>query len=184
MIKLIPFTRDHFSYLKYWLNDTSPAFLMKWGGVTFQFPLTDEQLHSYITNVNEKNNEAFLFTVIKKNSCRPIGHVALRKIDHIHHSARIGKLLIGEEQDKKQGFTPIILDQILHFAFETLQLHRISLGVFETNPHAHKIYRRYGFKDEGFFRDFRLVDSEYWGMYEMSLLQDEWQQKQVNCSFE
>lgn len=174
MIELIPFTRDHFTLLKKWLNSTSPAFLMKWGGATFQYPLTDKQLETYVVGANLQDSESYIFTVIESKSRQFLGHVALRKIDYIHHSARVGKLLIGSEQDRGKGYTPIILDQVLLFAFETLHLHRVTLGVFDNNHRAHEIYLKYGFIDEGFFRDFRLVGKKYCGMYEMSILEDEW----------
>lgn len=181
MIELIPFTRDHFTFLKTWLNSTSPAFLMKWGGATFQYPLSDEQLETYIVGANLQDSDSYIFTVIEMKSRQFIGHVALRKIDYTHHSARVGKLLIANEQDRGKGYTPIILDQVLLFAFETLYLHRVTLGVFDNNPRAHKVYQKYGFSDEGFFRDFRLVDNKYWGMYEMSILEDEWRNIKHNA---
>jgi len=179
MIELIPFTRDHFSLLKTWLNDTSPAFMMKWGGVTFQYPLTDEQLNIYAKGANVKESESYLFIVIETTSLRLIGHVALRKVDYTHQSARVGKLLIGNQQDRGKGYTPMILDQVLSFAFDTLKLHRVTLGVFDNNLHAYKIYRKYGFTQEGYFRDFRRVGDKYCGMYEMSMLEDEWK-RQIN----
>jgi RimJ/RimL family protein N-acetyltransferase len=177
MIEIIPFTRDHFALLKTWLNETSPAYLMKWGGVTFLYPLTDEQLESYSYGANGEECESYLFTIIETKSRRSIGHVALRKIDYTHQSARVGKLLIGNQQDRGKGYTPLILDKILSYAFDRLKLHRVTLGVFDNNPHAYRIYLKYGFTQEGYFRDFRRVGETYWGMYEMSMLESEWQNK-------
>ncbi|PYZ94052.1 GNAT family N-acetyltransferase [Salipaludibacillus keqinensis] len=174
MIQLIPFTKEQFPILKKWLNQTSPVFLMKWGGVTFEYPLTDKQLEKYILGANRKDSESYIFTVIESNSKRPIGHVALRKVDYNHRSARLGKLLIGEERDRGKRLTPLIINQVLQYAFETLHLHRVTLGVFDNNTHAKQIYETYGFKEEGYFRDFRRVDAHYWGMYEMSILEHEW----------
>ncbi|MCE7793658.1 GNAT family N-acetyltransferase [Salipaludibacillus sp. CUR1] len=176
MIKLIPFTENHFPLLKNWLNCTSPEFLLKWGGVTFEFPITDEQLKQYIQKANFPGSPDFIFTVEDLNSGRAIGHIALRKTDYYHRSARLGKVLIGETASRNKGFTPYILHELLRFAFEELLLHRVSLGVFDNNLHAKKIYSKYGFKTEGYFRDYRRIGDNYWGMYEMSILDKEWHQ--------
>ncbi|UCZ54231.1 GNAT family N-acetyltransferase [Bacillus shivajii] len=174
MIELKPFTKKDFPLLLNWINKTSAKFLMKWSGSTFTFPLTEKQLKNYTCRANKDESDTFIFTALLKDTGRPIGHIAIRKIDYQHRSARLGKVLIGDEKDRGKGYTKMMIYDALSFAFDTLNLHRVSLGVFDNNNHAKQIYERFGFKTEGYFRDFRFVDGEYWGMYEMSLLQHEW----------
>jgi hypothetical protein len=45
---------------------------------------------------------------------------------------------------------------LLHHAFESLNLNRISLQVFESNPRAIKAYKRMSFTVEGRLREARF----------------------------
>lgn len=78
------------------------------------------------------------------------------------------------------GYTPVLLKKVLSYAFNTLQLHKVSLGVFDTNLRAKYIYEKFGFIQEGYFRDHVNVDNAYWGMYEMSILEHEWRALSLN----
>ena len=55
-----------------------------------------------------------------------------------------------------------------------LQLHRISLGVYDFNTSAIKCYKASGFALEGVTRDVLWMDETFWSLVEMSMLEDEW----------
>jgi RimJ/RimL family protein N-acetyltransferase len=67
-----------------------------------------------------------------------------------------------------------MIKEILNIAFDQLQLHRVSLGVFDFNISAITCYEKAGFIKEGLLRDSRKNDDEYWSLWEMSILENEW----------
>jgi RimJ/RimL family protein N-acetyltransferase len=67
-----------------------------------------------------------------------------------------------------------MIKEILKIAFDELQLHRVSLGVFDFNFSAIACYEKAGFIKEGLLRDSRKNGDEYWSLWEMSILENEW----------
>lgn len=63
---------------------------------------------------------------------------------------------------------------LLNIAFNDLSLHRVGLGVFDFNESAIRSYEKVGFVKEGLLRDVRKMGDEYWSLWEMSILEDEW----------
>jgi RimJ/RimL family protein N-acetyltransferase len=71
---------------------------------------------------------------------------------------------------------------MLKHGFETLNLHRIFLHVYETNPSAIQTYEKVGFVKEGIMRDAIYRNGCYINVLLMSVLRSEWnliQEKQV-----
>lgn len=64
--------------------------------------------------------------------------------------------------------------ELLKIAFDNLSLHRVELGVFAFNESAIKSYEKVGFVKEGLLRDFRKVKDDYWNLWQMSILENEW----------
>ncbi len=70
-----------------------------------------------------------------------------------------------------------MIEEILKIAFKELNLHRVSLGVFDFNYSAIACYEKAGFIKEGLLRDARKTGNEYWSLWEMSILENEWREK-------
>ncbi|WP_026688985.1 GNAT family N-acetyltransferase [Alteribacter aurantiacus] len=174
MIRLDYFTEEDFDTLIQHVNGTSPSFFMQWSGPTFTFPLSREQLLTYIEGANnpESKNHIYKLTLLKTNNT--VGHLAIRNIDHFHGGARLGKVLIFPEYRGK-GYGKIAIRRAITIAFEELNIHRLALGVFSFNKLAFQLYKETGFHEEGYFRDFRRVGDQYWDMYEMSMLKTDYE---------
>ncbi len=67
-----------------------------------------------------------------------------------------------------------MMEEVLIVAFEQLDLHSVSLGVFDFNTSAIVCYERVGFVKERLLRDARKIGDEYWNLWEMSILKHEW----------
>jgi RimJ/RimL family protein N-acetyltransferase len=63
---------------------------------------------------------------------------------------------------------------ILRFAFEELNLYRVSLDVFEYNPRAVRSYEKAGFSHEGRLRRCLNRNGRRWDLIYMGILRDEW----------
>lgn len=103
-----------------------------------------------------------------------IGHISLDNIDKKNKSARLGKVLVGDGSLRGRGIGPVMIEKVLKIAFEELSLHKVSLGVFDFNKSAIACYENVGFVKEGLLRDSRKIKDEYWNLWEMSILEQEW----------
>ncbi|WP_286230122.1 GNAT family N-acetyltransferase [Neobacillus mesonae] len=174
MIELKYFDRSDFKQLIEWID--SPQFMLQWSGPTFEYPLTESQLEKYIENANSENAEAMIYKVIETETGKVIGHISLGRIDRKHKSARIGKVLIGDQSVRGKGIGQQMINGILSIAFDELHLHRVSLGVFDFNTSAITCYEKAGFIKEGLLRDSSKNIDEYWNQWEMSILENEWRE--------
>lgn len=174
MIELHYFDRSHIPVLMSWIK--TPEFLLQWAGPTFHFPLTEQQIEKYIENVNLDMSNSLVYSVLLKETGDVIGHIALTNIDREHKSARVGKVLIGDQRVRGKGIGYLMVREVLKIAFEQLDLHRVSLGVFDFNKSAIACYEKAGFKKEGLLRECRKIGNQYWSLWEMSILDYEWQE--------
>lgn len=174
MIQLAYFTRDDFKQLMNWIP--SEDFMVQWSGTEFSFPLHIHQLENYIKEANCPGAETFCYKALDYETQQAVGHISL-KLDRRNESARIGKVLVGEDQMRGQNIGRQMIEAALEIAFGQLKLHRVSLGVFDFNHSAIACYEKAGFKKEGMLRDVRKVGRNYWSLWEMSILEEEWKQK-------
>ncbi|GAB4074501.1 GNAT family protein [Barrientosiimonas marina] len=172
MIELDDFKPTDFQQLIEWID--SEDFLVQWGGLGFSYPLDNEQLKTYIENTNHKSARDFIFAVRLKETGDTVGHISLRHIDQENKSARIAKVLVGNQHSRGQGIGQQMIHDVLRIAFDHFQLHRVSLGVFDFNTPAIACYEKAGFTKEGLLRDCRKRGSDYWSLWEMSILENEW----------
>lgn len=84
---------------------------------------------------------------------------------------------IGEREYWSKGYGTDAMNVILRFAFDELNLYRISLNVFEYNQRAIRSYEKVGFVVEGREREFLRRAGRRWDMIFMGLLREEWAQK-------
>ncbi|WP_088036416.1 GNAT family N-acetyltransferase [Evansella clarkii] len=176
MVKLRFFERSDFKQLLNWIE--TPNFLLQWGGPNFSFPLTEQQLEDYLKGANTDNSRVMIYSVIDNETGDVIGHISLGNIDRKNMSARVGKVLVGDENVRGKGIGERLMKEILKIAFDELKLHRVSLGVFDFNAPAISCYENAGFIKEGLHRDSRKIGDEYWSLWEMSILENEW--KEIN----
>ncbi|MEH7380946.1 GNAT family protein [Bacillus sp. JJ1533] len=174
MIELQYFERSDFRQLIDWID--TPQFLLQWGGPAFEYPLTESQLEEYMENANNSKSEVLIYKVVEKQTGNIIGHISLGKIDRRNKSARVGKVLIGDKNARGKGIGQHMIKEVLKIAFEELELHRVSLAVFDFNSSAIACYEKAGFIKEGLHRDTAKNGKEYWSVWEMSILEDEWLQ--------
>lgn len=105
----------------------------------------------------------------------PIGNCSLFGIDWHCRSAELG-IMIGEKSYWNKGYGTEAVHGLVRYGFKTLNLHRIWLRVFTTNPRAVRAYEKAGFTMEGRFRQGMYQDGKYVDVLLMSILRPEWQE--------
>jgi RimJ/RimL family protein N-acetyltransferase len=68
----------------------------------------------------------------------------------------------------------------LRYAFEELNLHRVTLNLFEYNTRALRTYSGLGFSVEGRAREAILREGRRWDLIFMGLLRREWEAREAD----
>ena len=127
---------------------------------------------------HQNRDDETLWCIADKLTDRCIGHVGLYRIDLRSRKADFG-IIIGDKEWRGRGVGHAVTDRVLRFGFEELSLHKITLGVLDTNPRAIKLYEKIGFVREGKLRDEMFREGVYVDMILMSIIHQEWRQRQV-----
>lgn len=164
------FTQADFSHLMDWISEE--ATFHQWASLPFRYPLTIEQLTTYIRNANRMKSPRYVFKVLYKT--KTVGHVALTHIDRQNSAARIGCVFIGEGSMRENNMLERMMRQILNFCFQYLKLHRVTIGVYDFDEQAMETYEKIGFREEGYLRDVLKVQHSFWSKYDMCILEHDW----------
>ncbi len=104
---------------------------------------------------------------------RHVGGGGFCNIDGRNARAEVG-LFVGLPELWDQGLGYDVLNTLLRYGFEQLNLHRIHLRVFADNERAVHLYEKLGFQHEGRWRDAEFRNGRYRDMLWMSILRPEW----------
>jgi RimJ/RimL family protein N-acetyltransferase len=116
-----------------------------------------------------RTNTQILFAIRKLFEPQIVGFVIFKNIQFVHRSAEIG-LRIGAEVERGKGYGKRALSLALNYAWNHLNLHRVSLTVFAHNARAIAAYRAVGFEDEGRMKDAAFIDGEWVDVVVMAAL--------------
>ena len=117
------------------------------------------------------NKKSFFFAVRPLNSDMKIGFTALW-LNWLHRDAFVA-IGIGERDYWGKGFGTDAMRITLRYAFEELNLHRVSLTVWGVNERAIRSYINAGFRVEGRLRETMRRDGRPMDMLVMGILRSE-----------
>lgn len=103
---------------------------------------------------------------------RLIGNLSLTNIDWKNSKAVLG-IVIGEKEFWGRGYGTDAIVTALGFAFRELNLHRVSLRVYEYNHRAIRCYEKCGFRREGRLREAHFRGGKYHDELVMGILREE-----------
>lgn len=169
-IRLRAMRRDTLPLFVEWLNDPQVT-----RGLVFHLPFSLEDEADWFDGMRKKPQEERPLTIEIKTPAgwEPIGNCGLFSIDWRIRSAEFG-IVIGAKEHWDKGYGTEALGLILQYGFQTLNLNRIALKVYENNPRAIRTYEKAGFVIEGKLRQGHYHDGEYVDVLLMSILRSEW----------
>jgi RimJ/RimL family protein N-acetyltransferase len=121
-----------------------------------------------------EGTEDYLFLVRALEGDVPIGMVELDDIAWARGDAWIG-IGLGERGYWGKGYGTDALRTLLRFAFDELNLHRVTLNLFSYNTRALRMYTGLGFTVEGAAREAVVREGRRWDLIFMGLLRREWE---------
>jgi RimJ/RimL family protein N-acetyltransferase len=102
--------------------------------------------------------------------------IGFANLDYIswHHGDSFMGIGIGDKAYWSRGYGSEAMNILLRYVFTELNLHRLSLTVFEYNQRAIRMYEKCGFKIEGINREYHFRDGRRWDLVSMGILREEW----------
>lgn len=157
-----------------WINDEEVTEFL-----SLFSPISHHEEEGWFETMMEKPaSEHILVIEIKNqeepNRFTPIGSINFHNIDWRNRSAEVG-IMIGEKALWDKGYGTETMRLMIDHGFNTLNLHRIWLRVFEKNQRGIRTYQKAGFQYEGKYRQAEFRHGEYQDVHLMSILTDEWQ---------
>jgi RimJ/RimL family protein N-acetyltransferase len=165
MIKLEPFTPDDFGRLISWIDNKE--LLMKIAGPNFSFPLTVGQLQRYL---NDKNSLAF--NVVDVSNDDIIGHAEICLSDN--GTCKLDKVLIGEKSNRGKGVGLQLINELVKYSFEKLDVREVELNVYDWNIAGIKCYEKAGFSFNYNKKMTITINNEVWTALNMTLDKEKW----------
>src|SRR5262245_34525446 len=137
-------------------------------------PINLQAEEEFIDRVTRSEHDLVLLIVLREGD-RPVGATGLHQIDFRNRHAAFG-IMLGEPSEWGKGHGTEATRLIVGHAFETMNLNRVWLQVFEYNERAIRCYERVGFQKEGVLRQDNYREGRYWDTFVMGILRSEWEQ--------
>ncbi len=173
-IRLRAMERNDLPRFVTWLNDPEVI-----ANLIIKVPLSLAQEELWFEQVLKRpvEEQPLVIEVLVNDTWSPIGNIGLQDFDWKSRCSEVG-IFIGEKSLWNKGWGTQTMRLLLRYAFKTLNLHRVKLYVYETNPRAIQSYRKAGFIEEGRLRQEEFLNGKYTDVIMMGILQSEWQDNQ------
>ena len=123
-----------------------------------------------------KDEKNIALGIMVKEDDKLIGNIGMHRISIPNRHAVLG-IFIGDKTCWSKGYGTEALNLMLRYGFDQLNLHRVYLTVISFNPRAIRAYEKAGFVREGVYREHIYRNGKYHDLYVMSILENEWRQK-------
>lgn len=138
-------------------------------------PLTEQGLDEMYEGC-QKTDERIWFVIVEKATGKIIGETGFLRIFMPWRCADYS-LMIWDRAYWGQGYGKEAAGLMLRYGFDTLNFHRLAIGVLGLNERALKFWRNLGFKEEGRQEDGFFGGGRYSDFIMLRLLEDEFRQQ-------
>ncbi|MCC7430217.1 GNAT family N-acetyltransferase [bacterium] len=172
-VYLAPFELDDAKLACKWFNDFEVTKFLQ-----MRFPLNLFKEEELLKKITTSEKDVLLKICLTEND-KPIGTAGLHGINTINRNAVFG-ISIGEKAEWNKGYGTEATELLVGYAFEKLNLNKVSLRVYAYNPRGKKTYEKVGFKLEGILRQEVFYGGTYHDEFLMGILAEEWFKKAEN----
>lgn len=114
------------------------------------------------------------FTICLKENDVAIGRIYISSINDHYDSLDISRIYIANPETRGKGYGEEALRLALKWAFEEMNVERVTLDHFSDNVIANSLYKKVGFVSEGTMRHCGKKNGEYVDLCLMSMLKNEY----------
>jgi RimJ/RimL family protein N-acetyltransferase len=139
-------------------------------------PLSAAQLKKRYEKIEKDQDEKknlFYFTVRMRPDDRLVGFARLYWIEWSNAGGFV-QLGIGDPNDRRHGYGTQVLRLLLRYAFDELNLYRLTAVIPEYNPLALHLFSKAGFVEEVRRRKALNRDGKRWDLLHLGILHEEW----------
>ena len=172
-VKLAPLERKHIDHFLKWFNDPEiTQYLMMYK------PLTRDWEEEWFDALKHKEDAVYfsIYVINENKSDAIIGNCAIQDINSKNRACSCG-ITIGEKDYQNKGYGTEAMEMLVEYGFNTLNMNRIELTVYEFNIRAYKLYQKVGFIEEGRKRQARYHNGRYHDEIIMAILREDWETK-------
>lgn len=166
-IYLRPLDLEDIAALTAWLNDPEVTRQLR-----IYRPLTPMAEEAFLRKLGESESDMVL-GIMAREPEQFIGVTGLHQLDARNRHVQFG-ITVGEKSAWGKGYGTEATRLMVRYAFDTLNLHRVWLHVYEGNERALHVYQKVGFRIEGRLRQSFFRDGRYWDTLTMAVLREEW----------
>jgi RimJ/RimL family protein N-acetyltransferase len=167
-VYLRPLEQADASLLQPWMNDSDVT-----RNLRGYRPLSLRDEEAFIDSIS-KNEHAIGLGIAIRETDRLIGATGLHDLDFRNRHAQFG-IHIGDKNEWGKGYGSEATGLIVCYAFETVNLNRVWLHVYEDNRRGIRCYEKIGFQQEGVLRQDSYRDGRYRNTIVMGILRAEWE---------
>jgi RimJ/RimL family protein N-acetyltransferase len=164
--------KSHLDVCHKWFNDQDVIRYL----LSDCFPTTYEQEAQWFEKT--QSNDQVMFAIETKEQRKYIGNIGLHHIDWINRTART-VTIIGEKEEWGKGFGTEAKMVIIRYAFNALNLRKLSSHVIEDNLRSIKMNVRCGFSEEGRLREQLYRQGKYSDLFIFGLMRRKWHEEEA-----
>ncbi len=151
-----------------WMNDAEVTHF-----IAARYPYSALQEAQWIERMStQPPSEGVLLAIERLDDGRHIGNLGLARVEWEDRRASVG-IAIGEKDCWGHGYGTDAMQTLLRFAFDAMNLHRVTLDVHASNARAIASYEKTGFIREGALRQAHYQQGRYEDLVAMGILADE-----------
>jgi len=172
-VKLAPLERKHIDHFLKWFNDPEITQYL-----TIYKPMTRDWEEEWFSNLKTREDSVYYSIQIidEEDQDKIIGNCAIQDINNKNRACSCG-ITIGEKNYQNKGYGTEAMEMLVEYGFNTLNMNRIELTVYEFNIRAYKLYQKVGFIEEGRKRQARYHNGRYHDEIIMAILRKDWETK-------
>jgi RimJ/RimL family protein N-acetyltransferase len=156
-----------------WTHDASYLRMVSLDRALPAAPAQIKKRYEAIEKDQDEKNNLFHFALRMRSDDRLIGFARLYWIEW-SNSAGFISLGIGDPADRLKGYGSEALGLMLRYAFDELNLYRLSAVIPEYNTLALHVFDKAGFVEEVRRRQSVNRDGRRWDLIHLGILHEEW----------
>lgn len=170
-VMLREYRKEDLPFMRAWVND--PEIVDNLADI-FLHPHTVQETENFLQSIlagQGLSEKHFVFAA--KDTEEYIGQIDLINIDWKNRAGQMG-IVLGRKELLNKGLGAEAIRLLQQYVFETLNLNRLELYVYDYNQRAYHCYLKCGFVEEGRLRQRFYAKGLYHDTIQMGILKEEY----------